>query len=195
MSSRNPARDRVRLLVRSLILIIFLLPLFWMLSASLYPRGVPLPTSLQLIPEGFTLSNFARIWEIIPIGRFTLNSLVVVVLAVPITIVTGSWAGYAIARLPLKSQRRWIVVSLALLMVPGIALWSTRFFIFEAFGWMDSILALIAPAWMGTSPFYVLMFYRAFRRIPSAMYEAARLDGAGVLKTWWDTRFHWQDRL
>ena len=47
-----------------------------------------------------------------------------------------------------------------------------------------TLWALIAPAFVGTSPFFVLMFYRAFRRIPSAVYDSARLDGAGVLATW-----------
>lgn len=69
-------------------------------------------------------------------------------------------------------------------MVPGVSLWSTRFIIYRQLGWYDSIWALIAPALMGTSPFFVLMFYRAFRRIPAAIYDSARIDGAGVLRTW-----------
>jgi multiple sugar transport system permease protein len=137
------------------------------------------------VPEAATLENFARIWSAAPMARFTLNSLLVVALAVPLTLLTGSWAGLAMARLPRRSQRLWVVISLAVLMVPGIALWSTRFLIFRQLGWLDSVLALIAPAIMGTSPFYVLMFYRAFRRIPTAIYDAARLDGAGVLGLWW----------
>jgi multiple sugar transport system permease protein len=120
----------------------------------------------------------------VPFGRFTLNSLIVVTLAVPITLIISSWAGFGMARLPRPSQRRWLVLSLAVLMVPGIALWSTRFMIYRQLGWLDTIWSLIAPAWMGTNPFYVLMFYRAFRRIPSAIYDAARIDGAGVLQTW-----------
>ena len=89
------------------------------------------------------------------------------------------------AQLPKRSQQRWVVLSLAVLMVPGIALWATRFFIYRSIGWLDSYWALVAPAWMGTSPFYVLMFYRAFRRVPRAIFEATRLDGAGVLAMWW----------
>jgi multiple sugar transport system permease protein len=65
-----------------------------------------------------------------------------------------------------------------------MALWSSRFIIFRQLGWLDSIWALIAPAWMGTSPFFILMFYRAFRRVPAGIYDAARIDGAGVLRTW-----------
>jgi len=117
-------------------------------------------------------------------GRFTLNSLLVVSLGVPLTVVTASWAGMGMARLSRPAQRRWVIVSLAVLMVPGIALWSTRFLVYRTLGWYDSVWALIAPAWMGTSPFFVLMYYRAFRRIPAAVYESALLDGAGVLQTW-----------
>lgn len=170
--------------VRLLAAILFLLPILWMAAAALRPLGVPLPQKLTLFSAVPTLENFSRVWELVPIGRYTLNSLLVVLLAVPITVVTSSWAGYGMARLPRASQRRWVVLSLAVLMVPGIALWFTRFLIYKQLGWLDTIWALIAPAWMGTSPFYVLMFYRAFRRIPAAVYDAARIDGAGIVQTW-----------
>lgn len=171
-------------LLRAGVALIFLLPLFWMVTAALHPLGVPLPTSLRLLPERPTLDNFGRIWELAPLGRYTLNSLLAAALGVFLTLVTASWAGLGMARLPRPAQRRWVVISLAVLMVPGIALWSTRFFIYRVLGWYDSVWALVAPAWMGTSPFYVLIFYRAFRRIPAAIYDTARLDGAGVLQLW-----------
>jgi multiple sugar transport system permease protein len=181
----SSSKENWLLIGRLLVAVIFLLPILWMVAAALHPLGVPLAQKLTLFSGVPTLKNFARIWELVPIGRYALNSLLVVALAVPITLVSSSWAGFSMARLPLASQRRWIVISLAVLMVPGIALWSTRFFIYKELGWLDSIWALIAPAWMGTSPFYVLMFYRAFRRIPGGIYDAARIDGAGILQTWW----------
>lgn len=175
--------------VRVVITAVFLLPIFWMISASLHPRATPLPTYLNLLPQGLTLENFVRASELIPVGRFTLNSLQVVLVAVPLTLLTSSWAGFAMAQLPRRSQQRWVLISLIVLMVPGIALWSTRFLVYEQLGWFNSVWALAAPAWMGTSPFYVLMFYRAFRRIPTAVYDAARMDGAGVLDSWWHIAF------
>jgi len=180
LSSELPAVALLRLVVA----VIFLLPLVWMVTAALTPPGVPLPASLRLLPERPTLDNFDRIWELVPLGRTTLNSLLVAALGVPLTVVTASWAGLGMARLPRAAQRRWVVISLAVLMAPGIALWSTRFLIYRALGWYDSVWALVAPAWMGTSPFYVLIFYRAFRRIPRAIYDTARLDGVGVLQLW-----------
>jgi multiple sugar transport system permease protein len=168
-----------------LISLLFLLPVLWLVSAAFYRPATPLPTTLQLWPEGATFANFGRVFAIVPLGRYTLNSLLVVLTAVPLTLLTASWAGLGMARLPQQAQQRWVFLSLAVLMVPGIALWSTRFLVYKWLGWLDSYWALIAPVWMGTSPFFVLMFYRAFRRIPAAVYDVARLDGAGVLALWW----------
>lgn len=181
----KPSSSKSRLIfaVRLTAVLFFLLPLLWMFTASLHPRGIPLPQRLQL-PTGFTLQNYVRIWHLVPMGRFLLNSLFTVGLAVPLTLLFASWAGFSMAQLPTASQRRWVFLSLAVLMVPGIALWSTRFLVYRELGWINSVWALIAPAWMGTSPFYVLMFYRAFRRIPAGIYDAARLDGTTPLQMW-----------
>jgi multiple sugar transport system permease protein len=164
--------------------LVFLLPIFWMVTASLRPPGTPLPRSLQLSPGELSLENFARVWELIPLWRFTLNSLRVLALAIPLTVLTSSWAGFAVSQLPRPSQKRWVTLSLVTLMVPGIALWYARFIIYKEIGIYNSIWALVAPAFMGTSAFFVLMYYRAFRRIPRGIYDSARLDGAGAFQTW-----------
>lgn len=171
--------------VRLFVGLLFLLPVLWLVNAAFYPPATPLPTTLQLWPATSTPANFGRVFALVPMGQFTVNSLLVVAAAVPLTLLTGSWAGLGMARLPTKVQRRWVLISVAVLMVPGIGLWSTRFLVYKWLGWLDAYWALIAPAWMGTSPFFVLMFYRAFRRLPPAVYDAARLDGAGVWQLWW----------
>jgi multiple sugar transport system permease protein len=183
MEKKRPWQRVLRDGTRLLVALLFLLPLLWLIGASLRPQGTPL-TGLAPLAE-LTLRNYGRIWTLIPLARFTLNSASVVGLAVPLTLLTSSWAGFAIAHLPHRARRRLVLFSLAILMVPGAALWFTRFLLYRELGWLDSSWALIAPAWMGSSPFYVLMFYRAFRRQPPALFDAARLDGAGVLGSWW----------
>jgi multiple sugar transport system permease protein len=174
----------LKFILRLLAAVLFLLPILWMGAAAFYPPGAPLPTTIWLWPNNPTPENFRRIFTLVPLTRFTLNSLLVTAVAVPLSLLTGSWAGFAIARLSQKSQRRWVFLSLVILLIPGIALWSTRFLVYRWLGWLDTVWALVAPAWMGTSPFFVLMFYRAFRRIPALVYDAARIDGAGLLATW-----------
>jgi multiple sugar transport system permease protein len=75
-------------------------------------------------------------------------------------------------------------VSLVALMVPATALLVTRFAMFRTAGLTDTFVPLIAPALMGTSPFYVLLFYWAFRRLSSDLFEASRLEGLSPLRTW-----------
>lgn len=171
------------ILLRVLLAAVFLLPVVFVLLAAFRPLGQPLASSLW--PAEPTLDNFRRLLAVLPIGRYTANSLLVVLAAVPLTLVTASWAGLAMALLPRPTQRRWVLLSLLVLMVPGVALWSSRFVLYSRVGLAGSLWVLVLPAFMGSSPFFVLMFYRAFRRVPPAVYDTARLDGAGVLATWW----------
>jgi multiple sugar transport system permease protein len=174
-----------RLTARLLVALFFLLPLVWIFSAALHPPGVPLPRSLSLLPTMPSLVNFGRLSDYFPLGRLTFNSLWISSSAVVITLGTASLVAFAIALLPKRSQQRWIILLLAVMMLPEIALWSSRFLLYRAWGWLDTPLALLAPAFIGTSPFFILMYYRAFRRVPREVYEVARLDGAGLRQTWW----------
>lgn len=176
------ARPHVVRLIRLAVAALFALPVLFMILAALRPAGQPLASSLW--PEQPSLDNFRRLFSVLPIGRFTRNSLFVVAIAVPLTVLTASWAGFAMARLPRPAQRLWVLISFMALMVPGVALWSSRFLVYNRLGVGGTLWALIVPALMGGTPFFVLMFYRAFRRIPTAIYDAAHLDGAGIMGVW-----------
>jgi multiple sugar transport system permease protein len=176
--------SRALLAARLAAALLFLMPLWWLLVTSLTRSGGTLLTA-GFWPADPTLDNYRRIWSLLPMGRYTLNSLRVVVIAVPLTLLVASSAGLAVSQLPRPSRRRWLLFSLAMLMVPAAALWLPRFFLYRLVGWSGSFWALVAPAWMGASPFFVLVYYRAFRRLSPALFDAARIDGAGVLQLWW----------
>lgn len=163
---------------------LFLLPLVWMVSASLRQTGLPPPRTVEWIPDPVSPGNYGALFDLLPFGRYLLNSLVVVAVAVPLTIVTASMAGFAMAQLERRSRAMLVVLSIALLMVPVTALWLTRFLLFRSVGLVDSLAALIAPALMGTSPLFVLLFYWTFRRVPPELFELARMDGAGPMGIW-----------
>ena len=162
----------------------FVVPLLWVVAASLRLPGMPPPRTIEWLPSPVAWSNYRLIFELVPLGRYTLNSLVVVALAVPITLVTASWAGFAMTQLPARVRRPLIVLAVLLRMVPSTALWLTRFILFKELMLIDTLWALVAPALMGTNPLFVLLFYWTFRRIPPALFDSARLDGAGLLSIW-----------
>jgi multiple sugar transport system permease protein len=102
-----------------------------------------------------------------------------------VTLVVAALAGFAMDQLPDRQRRFLVLSSIALLMVPGAAVWLFRFQILRWLGLLDTVWALIAPACAGSNPLFVLLFYWTFRRIPDECYEAARLDGADALSIWW----------
>jgi multiple sugar transport system permease protein len=164
---------------------LFLLPLFWMFSASLRPAGLPPPRGIEWIPSTLTFSNYLRIFEILPFGRYVFNSLYISFIGVAVTLLTASWAGLGMSLLGKRGRFRLLVFSASLLIMPITAVWLTRFLLLAWIGVTNSRLSLLAPALMGSSPLFVLLFYWTFRRVDRAVFETAQLDGAHILQIWW----------
>lgn len=167
-----------------LVAALFLLPMLWVVAASLRQPGLPPSRTIEWLPDPLSPANYGQLFSVLPFGRYILNSLIVVAVTVPLTIITASMGGFAIAQLQDAVRRRLLVFSVALLMVPVSALWLTRFLVFRQVGLIDSLGALIAPALMGSSPLFVLLFYWAFRRLPAELYETARIEGATAVGVW-----------
>lgn len=163
---------------------LFLLPIVFMVSGSLRLPGLPPPDGFEWFPSMTTRANYRTVVGLVPLLAYMRNSLVVVLIAVPVTVVVASWAGFAIVIATPRARRALIVVSLVALMVPISALWVPRFVMFRWMGLVDTIWPLIAPALMATTPFYVLVFALAYSRIPRSLYEAAALEGWSPLQIW-----------
>jgi multiple sugar transport system permease protein len=166
-----------------LVSILFTLPLLFMLAGSFRETGPP-PTALELIPDRIDPENYAEAVELVDIPRYTLNSLIVVAFAVPLTVVFASWAGFVMTLASPRVRAFALGSALVALMVPATALMVPRFAMFRTVGLTDTFVPLIAPALMGTSPFYVLIYHWSFRRLPGDLFEAARLEGAGPMEIW-----------
>lgn len=176
--------DLARRLLPPAVAALFLLPLFWAVSASLRRRGVPAPRTIEWIPSPLAWENYRNLFRVVDLHRAILNSLFVAALAVPLTLLAASLAGFAIAQLPTSWRLRLMAVSVLCLMVPLTAIWLPRFILFKEAGLINHRLALVVPALMGTSPFYVLLFVWSFLRVPREVYEAAHLDGASPHRIW-----------
>jgi multiple sugar transport system permease protein len=163
----------------------FLLPFYWAVVASLRPPGLPPASSLEWWPKQAYWANYVELFRVVPMGRYALNSLLVVAVAVPATLLVAALAGFAMSQLGTSWRQRLVTANVALLLVPGMAVWTFRFHVLHALGLVDTLWALIVPALAGGSPLLVLLFYWAYWRIPREMYESAWLDGAGAWTVWW----------
>lgn len=164
--------------------VVFLTPLVFMVLGSMRAPGLAPPDGFELIPQGASWSNYRSVFAFVPLARYLLNSLLIVALAVPITVLVASWAGFAIAAASPKVRRGLIAASVIALMVPTSALWVPRFAGFRAAGMIDTLWPLVAPALMATTPFYVLLFALAYSRLPKTLFEAARLENMSPFQIW-----------
>jgi multiple sugar transport system permease protein len=166
------------------IALIFALPTLWVVAVSLRQPGMPPARTIEWLPNPIVWTNYIQVFELVPLGRYVFNSLLVAGLAVPLTLIIASWAAFAMAQLPPRLRYTLLALAVALRMVPITALWLTRFLVLKELHLIDTFAALLAPVWMGSSPFFVMILYWSFRRIPPALIDSARLDGLGALGIW-----------
>ena len=163
---------------------LFVLPLVFMVLGSFRPPGLDPPDGFELIPPEWTLRNYQIIFQLLPLWRNIGNSFIVVVVAVPITVLVASLAGFAMATSTGRSTEsarrdngRGDAGPADRAMGPALrALQVARPH--------GHAVPLIAPALMATTPFYVLIFALAYYRIPKHVFEAAQLDGLSPFQIW-----------
>ena len=164
--------------------VVFLAPLVVMVLGSLQRPLQPPPNGLDLWPDPAEWSNYSTVALFMPLARLLLNSLLLVVVAVPVTVVVTSMAGLAIVTARGR-LRRWLIgISVLMLLVPTAALWVPRVVLLRGVGLADTPLTVALLALAGTTPFYVLLFALAYSRIPTSLLEAATLEGLSPYAVW-----------
>jgi multiple sugar transport system permease protein len=192
---RSPLAELLLWLVLLMGTAAFVFPLWWMTVVSLETperaeAAITGSAGLSLLPPSPQFANYAeavRETGSTPWWGFVdalANSIVVTVLVVVGTVVSSSLVGYAFARLRFRGSRPLFLVMLGTMMLPGQVTMIPLFLLFREFGWIDSILPLVVPAYFGNA-FFIFMYRQFIAQIPESLVEAARVDGLGHLAIWW----------
>ncbi|SCL72316.1 carbohydrate ABC transporter permease [Micromonospora peucetia] len=174
-----------RTLGAAFVLLVFVPPLLLLVSGSFTEPGLPPPPTPQLVPEPVSTTGYEQAVELGGLLRASLNSVLVALVAVPLSVLVASLAGFALARVAPRVTGVVAAASLVALMVPATALLVPRFAIFRMLGLTDTLVPLVAPALLGTSPLYVLVYYLAFRALPAELYDACLVEDLSPARTWW----------
>ncbi|PHK93285.1 sugar ABC transporter permease [Pseudoroseomonas rhizosphaerae] len=177
-------RDMPRLLVLSLLGLLLLMPYIWMVAASLKPADEIFRASLSLIPERLAIAeNYGRVFELVPVGRYLLNGVIVCGGILAFQLIFAIPAGYALAKLNFRGRElAFGAVMLGLLVpphVPALPLYAG----FSQLGLLDTYTALIAPSTI--SVFAIFLFRQFFKSLPDDLIHAARLDGMSEMAIVW----------
>lgn len=161
--------------------LIFMFPLIFMVATSLKIPSEVFIKPPQLIGSEIRWRNYLEVFDYAPFGRYLLNGILVATLGTLINLVACSLSGYAFARLKWAGRDVTFGVFLATLMVPQEVLVVPAFVLIQQLGWVNSYQALIIPwAFSALGAFLLRQF---FTSIPQELDDAARVDGAGIVRT------------
>lgn len=175
---------RVRKLAKHAALItvgaVMIYPLLWMLASSFKPDAL-IFREPGLIPTDFTVGNYSEGWNALlhPFSHYLMNSFIVVAGSVLGNLFSCSLAAYAFARLNFRFRGLWFAIMLMSIMLPIHVIIVPQYVLFSELGWINTFLPLIVPKLLATDAFFVFLMVQFFRGIPKELDEAARIDGAG----------------
>jgi ABC-type glycerol-3-phosphate transport system permease component len=132
-------------------------------------------------PAVWQWGNILKPFEIAPFGTYFLNSTIVGVSVTILNIVTCTAAGYSFSKFRYPGRQVAFIIVLATLMVPLEVLYVPLYKLVFDLGWVNSFAGLIVPA--ATSAFGIFLMKQSIDSVPDELLEAARLDGAGELRT------------
>jgi putative chitobiose transport system permease protein len=139
----------------------------------------------QLIPHAPTLANYIRVWNLLPVWHFFLNSVVVTSSVVTLNTLFTSLAAYPLAKMNFKGRNTIFYLLLVTYIVPP-ALTAIPSYILavRVFHYYDHIQAAILP-YIATV-FSIFLMRQAFKGVPDELIDAGRMDGASELQIWWN---------
>jgi multiple sugar transport system permease protein len=162
------------------ITLLLLYPLLWLIVSSLRPNDL-IFREPGLLPLSFDTSNYTKGWSALNpnFGQYLLNSGTVVLGSIVGNLISCSLAAYAFARLKFRGRKILFATMLVTLMLPVHAIIVPQYILFNHLGLTNSFWPLLLPKFLGTDAFFVFLMVQFIRGIPRELDEAARIDGAG----------------
>lgn len=165
--------------------IVMTYPILWLLKSTITPESEILGT-FSPIPEAFTLENYVQGWTSGAGNGFPgyiVNSLLVVTGCIVGNLVSCSLAAYAFARLDFRFRNAMFALMLGGIMLPYHVVAVPQYVEFQAAGLVGTLWPLILPKMLATDAFFVFLMVQFLRGIPRELDEAAAIDGANPLRT------------
>jgi alpha-1,4-digalacturonate transport system permease protein len=163
-------------ILSSLLVIIFLMPVLYILLSSFKPMNELFSASPTFFPEDWTLDNYIKALARGNFLTYIFNSFFVAVTSTFIAVLINTMSGYALAKFRFKGDTIIIMIILSTIMLPLEIIMVPIFTVLRAFGLYDSLWALIVPA--AATPTGIFMMRQYLLTIPDEVIQSARIDGA-----------------
>lgn len=171
----SPWKKTILYILLILICMLTLLPLVWMLFASLKLDKDVFKIPIEWIPKNPAWSNYRRIWEQVPMLTFTFNTFKITIIVTFIQVLTSSFAAYGFAKCKFKGRNTLFMIYVATIAVPWQVYMLPQYSMMNAAGLVDTHAGLILLK--SFDAFGVFLMRQFCMGIPDELLEAARIDG------------------
>jgi multiple sugar transport system permease protein len=160
-----------------------LLPMVWMVSASLMPSGEASSFPPHFFPSRVTFSHYTDLFTRLSLGRYLINSAFIAIVVTVASLAINSMAGYAFAKLRFRGRENLFRVLSAALVLPTQVAMLPLFLLLKNMGLINTYWGVIIP---GLSSIFGIFLVRQYAlAIPGEMLDAARVDGASEFRIFW----------
>jgi ABC-type glycerol-3-phosphate transport system permease component len=168
---------RLGLYIAALVIAVYsAFPIYWMVVSSLR-EPTELLTDVSLIPNVLSLESYRNLLELTDYPRHFMNSVIVAVVAVLVTMVFSVMIAYAVTRQRIRGKKVIVGAMLYAYMFPPLLIAIPIFTIFARLGLSDTLTGLIASHLTLTLPLGVWFLWGFFKSMPFELEEAAMVDG------------------
>lgn len=164
---------------------IFVIPFLWLLSSSLKNSAGIFLQPPKWIPYPPVWSNYVEAVQSVPFLTFLGNTIKITALGVVGNAFMSALTAFAFARLRARGAGVLFGILLATMMLPGQVTMIPTYVMFSNFGWVNTHLPLIVPAFFGGSAYHIFLMRQFFSGIPQSLDDAAKIDGVGFFGLFW----------
>jgi trehalose/maltose transport system permease protein len=166
----------------AIVVVVSVFPFIYAISTSFKTGSALFDTSLW--PASFSLQNYISLFTLAeqPFGRHILNSIMVSVSVVVLSLAIGVTAAYALGRINFKGRGLLLTAVLSVSMFPQVAVLAGMFELIRALGIYNKAMGLVLPYMIFTLPFTVWVLTTFMKQLPKELEEAAIMDGCGPLR-------------
>lgn len=165
---------------------VMLIPFYWMLISSLKTNAEIFAQPIQWIPDAPRWSTYrdAITYPGFDFLRLLWNSIYYSGLTTIGTVASSAVVGYGLARFNFPGRGLLFTLTVSTLIIPGVVTFIPTYILFQKVGLLGSYAPLILPAFLGNA-FWIFMLRQFFLGLPKELVDAARMDGAGEFRIFW----------
>lgn len=164
-----------------LIAIICAGPFIWLLAASF--RSGQNIYDISLIPENPTLENYIGVWEFLSVPRYLLNTVIITVGSIAMDVIFSALCAYPLACMRFKGKNVILSLLIASMIIPAAAGMIINYLTISAMHLLDTLAGVVLVG--SVKVFSIILMRQGYMGVPKDLIEAARIDGAGELRIWW----------